>query len=296
MTMLSADEEARLVQKKLEELKKKDYLPPGLLDLVAEVYRLQIEARGKAAVTPPEMESLADDERRAQGVPLLERCEFTYDQAQAVELFRSLLALAKKAAPPLGSAAQKIETALDAGELELDKAFAAHLNEDVGMVMRWAERTPEAPRTLSFLVQSSLMPFLAALAWSLEERIKSIHSWEYGHCPACGSLPLIGSLREKEGSRMLTCSFCQTEYRTRRLGCPVCEETGSDKLAFYIVEDEPGFRVDVCNNCKCYMKIADFRKLDRKHLPLLDDLASLPLDILASQKGYSRATLSAWGF
>ncbi len=296
MTMLSTDEETRLVQKKFEELKKKDYLPTGLLDLVAEVYKLQIEARNKAVVTPPELENLAAYERRAQGVPLLERCEFTYDLAQASELFRGLLALAKKAPLPLGSAALEVEKALDAGELDLDKAFAAHINEDAGIVMRWAERTPEAPRTLGFLIQSSLMPFLAALATSLEDHVKSMQSWEYGHCPVCGSLPLIGSLREKEGFRMLTCSFCLTEYRTRRLGCPVCEETSSDKLAFYVVDDEPGFRVDVCNNCKCYVKIADFRKLDRKHLPLLDDLASLPLDILATQKGYSRPALSAWGF
>ena len=109
-------------------------------------------------------------------------------------------------------------------------------------------------------------------------------------------MPLIGSLQEKEGKRVLTCSFCLSDYRTKRLGCTVCDETDFDKLAYYTVEDEPGFRVDVCQTCNSYLKVADFRELDRKFLPLLDDLASLALDILAVKKGFKRPTLSGWGF
>ncbi len=294
--IFTAEDETKLLNKKLQELKKKDYLPPGLLDLVAGVYALQIETREKVSITPPALENMADVERRVQGVPLMERCEFTYDAEQARELFLQLLELAKKAEAPLADAAAEIEKRLGTGELNLDNAFEAYINDDSGIAMHWAERTPKAPRTLSFLVQSSLMPFITALAAELQEHVSTDTSWEHGHCPVCGSLPLIGALREKEGQRKLTCSFCQTEYRTRRLGCPICDESDSEKLTFYLVQDEPGFRVDVCNTCKSYIKIADFRQLDRKHLPLLDDLASLPLDILAAQKGYSRTTLSAWGF
>jgi len=40
----------------------------------------------------------------------------------------------------------------------------------------------------------------------------------------------------------------------------------------------------------------DFREMDKKVLPPLDDLESLPLDLKAKEEGYIRPTLSAWGF
>ena len=294
--MLPSQDELILLQKKMTELKGQSFLPAELLDLLGEVYTLQLKARGNGSATPPPVENISDEERRAQGAPLLERCEFPY-RLDAVEgLFRKLLNLAKEAENPLGAAAKLVETALDEGELDLAKAVDAYINEDAGLFLEWEKRTPEAPRTLAFLTQSALMPSLAQVAQSLAEHLDPKRAWPFGHCPVCGSLPLIGSLREKEGYRHLTCSFCQTEYRASRLGCPLCDEHDHEKLTFFKAEGEPGFRLDVCNTCKGYIKIADFRQLDRKHLPLLDDFASLPLDILAKNKGYGRATLSAWGF
>lgn len=293
---IQADEEARLLQKKVAELKKKDFLPEPLLNLVAAIYTAQIEARPDAAVAAPPQEELPGGEMRAQGAPLVERRRFAYDASQAKALFADFIEYAKEQGEPLASAVTLVGEALDKGELDLDKAFHAYIHEDQEFFDNWAKRTPEAPRTVAFLTQSALMPSLAAAADALAGEREQGPAWSHGHCPTCGSLPLIGSLREKEGQRYLTCSFCLTDYRTKRLGCPICDETEFDKLAFYTVEEEPGFRVDVCESCKRYIKVADFRELDRKLLPLLDDLASLPFDILATKKGYSRATLSGWGF
>lgn len=293
---MQPDEEKRMLQKKAQELKKKEHLPAELLELLTAVYERQIDARATAAVAAPPAAELADPQRLAQGAPLLERAAFPYDVAQAKELFTDFLELARQQQDPLKSAAKTIADALDNGELDLDAAFKAHLEGDSKILDAWAERTPEAPRAMAFLVQSSLMPSLAAVADALAPERKALGAWQFGHCPTCGSLPLIGALEEKEGHRHFTCSFCQTDYKARRLGCPVCNEQDFEKVSFFIVEEEPGFRVDVCKSCKRYMKVADFRKLDRRSLPLMDDLASLALDILAAQKGYSRATLSAWGF
>ncbi len=117
-----------------------------------------------------------------------------------------------------------------------------------------------------------------------------------GTCPICGSLPLISSLNEKEGFRHATCSFCRHDYRIKRIACPVCGEEEQKKLTFFTVDEEPGFRVDVCDTCKTYIKTIDFRELDRIAVPVLDDLDSLALDYVAAGQGYKRATMSAWGF
>jgi FdhE protein len=54
--------------------------------------------------------------------------------------------------------------------------------------------------------------------------------------------------------------------------------------------------VDVCAACRRYVKAADFRALDKVSVPVLDDLESLALDILAREAGFERPVLSAWGF
>jgi len=293
---MQPEEESRLLQKKIAELKKKEHLPGPLLELLAAVYERQISARAQAAVAAPPAAELAGKDRRAQGAPLLERAAFPYDAVQAKELFSEFLELAARQQEPLQGAAKAIAAALDAGELDLDEAFKAHLQADRQAFEEWERRTPEAPRTMAFLVQSSLMPSLAAVADALAPEREDQSSWMQGHCPTCGSLPLIGALEEKEGHRHFVCSFCQTDYKTKRLGCPICDERDFEKLGFLTVEEEPGFRIDLCQSCKRYVKVVDFRKLDRRSLPLMDDLASLPLDMVAAQKGYSRATLSAWGF
>lgn len=78
--------------------------------------------------------------------------------------------------------------------------------------------------------------------------------------------------------------------------CVFCGERDQAKLPFFTVEEEPGFRVDTCATCKRYIKTIDFRNLDRVAVPLLDDLDSLALDMVATREGYGRATLSGWGF
>lgn len=120
--------------------------------------------------------------------------------------------------------------------------------------------------------------------------------WEHGHCPTCGSLPFFSSLETKEGIRKVHCSFCRGEYRVPRLGCVYCGEKDSQRLRYFQVEEVPGFRVDLCDHCKMCIKTVDFRTMDRVLVPALDDLESLPLDVLANSRGYVRPTLSVWGF
>ena len=122
------------------------------------------------------------------------------------------------------------------------------MNDDQAYFEAAAEITPSAPRLAAFLVQASLAPCIEARAAAAvaPEDLETV--WPHGHCPVCGSLPLIGTLKENEGLRYLTCSFCHTEYRAKRLQCPYCQEESMDKLEYFDATGEPGFHVNVCRS------------------------------------------------
>lgn len=288
--------EKRRLERKLASLAKKGFLPEGLLDMIGRTARLQLEARREASVSLSDNADLASAARVALGAPVLPRGEFVFDREQARRLFGDLLRVAADTGGPLAEGAEVVRKAVESGELEPEQAFARFLDGDDAWFQDWGQKTPGAPRLLSFLAQASLTPSLRAAAAAVAGQAKLDTARNNGHCPVCGSLPYMGGLREKEGFRYLCCSFCQSEYRAPRLACPFCGEDNHEHLEYFTSPDEPGFRVELCHSCKRYVKTSDFRDLDRASLPGLDDLESLALDILAREQGYVRPTLSAWGF
>ncbi|MBU1248849.1 MAG: formate dehydrogenase accessory protein FdhE [Proteobacteria bacterium] len=279
---------------KLAHLKGKQYLPESLVELLGDVARLQLTAQAKAVVEIPTQFPEAEDVLK--GRALVDRERFPYDRPQATELLLRFLDLIKKNDGALAEAGQVIATALDKGEIESSDLFVRVLEDDAEFFGSWAERMPQAPQTLYFLTYAALAPSLAAAAVEMADYLPDATSWAAGTCPICGGLPLISRLEDKEGVRLATCSFCAHEYRVRRLACAICGESDLNKLTYFTVAEEPGFRVDVCTSCKTYIKTIDFRAMDRTVLPAFDDLDSLALDFVAREQGYSRPTLSAWGF
>lgn len=286
----------RHVESKLEALVGKDYLPKDLVGMVAEIARLHLKARGECAVRIPDSLPLPDPDLHLQGRSLIDPADFPYDAAQARSLFLEILAVLDRTGGAVAKAAALVRQDLDQGRLDMEEVFAAFLRQDQKFFAPFAERTAEAPLTLPFLAQAALSPSLESVAEKLLAEHHGDRAWEHGHCPVCGRLPLIAELAGKEGARMLTCSFCHACYRVPRIACPFCNERDQAKLPFFTVEEAPGFRVDVCATCKRYIKTIDFRALDRVAVPLLDDLESLALDMVAAREGYSRPTLSGWGF
>jgi FdhE protein len=176
----------------------------------------------------------------------------------------------------------------------------ADIDPDTAPLAEWEETRPEAAFLFRFVALSAVMPSLHVAGELLGKHLDSARAWPHGHCPVCGSLPLIGRLagnwEGSEGARLHTCSFCLHEYRVPRLGCPFCLATPGEESRYYASDEEPGYLLDVCDSCHQYIKLADFRECDRPWLPALDDLISLALDAYARSQGYERPTLSAWGF
>lgn len=293
-----AKEEKRF-SRKIGALRTKGNFPAAMLALLETVAGKQFHVMAEQSSRPvasAQLPELTSPERHVQGASLLPRASFPVDPEQAQPLLMSILGDARAAGSELEISADRVMEALKTGEFTPERLFRAYLDEDRDFFAIWAEKTPTTPKLLYFLAQGALTPFIKSMTRRIVEARPLTGVWEHGHCPVCGSLPYLSTLETREGLRMMHCSFCQSPYRVARIGCVYCGERDPQKLQYFEAEDLPGFRVDFCDQCRMYVKTVDFRQMDRISVPVLDDLESLPMDVLAQARGHLRPTLSAFGF
>ena len=115
-------------------------------------------------------------------------------------------------------------------------------------------------------------------------------------CPLCGAKPIVGVLRpEGDGARKsLICMLCGHEWPFRRIYCAACHEEREPYLAFYSAPEIPHVRVDICETCHTYMKSVDLTKTGLA-VPIVDELAALPLDLWARENGYRKLQMNVVG-
>jgi FdhE protein len=115
-------------------------------------------------------------------------------------------------------------------------------------------------------------------------------------CPLCSGRPLVGVLKPlgDGAKRSLICSLCATEWEYRRIVCPACGEEGVDKLPVYIAEQLGHVRVEACDTCHQYIKTIDLTKNGRA-VPVVDELAAIPLSLWAAENGYAKVSPNLLG-
>lgn len=151
-----------------------------------------------------------------------------------------------------------------------------------------SEATPEA-----LMARLFLQPYAEYLA----EHAK--HVPENGApalCPFCSRKPVVGVLRPEGdgGKRSLICSLCATEWPIGRIVCAACGEEDVDKLAVYTAEQFGYVRVEACDTCGCYIKTVDLTKNGRA-VPLVDELATIPLNLWAREHHYVKVQANILG-
>jgi formate dehydrogenase accessory protein FdhE len=139
--------------------------------------------------------------------------------------------------------------------------------------------------------------FLQPYAVLLRSRA-ALRSSQSAHalCPFCNRKPALGVLRQMGdgGARSMICSFCLGEWEFRRIVCPGCGEENDKKLAVYTAAEFDCIRVECCEACKIYIKTVDLTKNGRAE-PLVDELASAPLDLWAREHGYAKLHANLFG-
>lgn len=108
-------------------------------------------------------------------------------------------------------------------------------------------------------------------------------------CPFCNARPVVAILRGEGdgGKRSLLCSLCATEWQYRRVLCAGCGEENKDKLPIYIASEFDSIRVDACDTCRTYIKSVDLTK-NGHAVPIVDEIATVALNIWAEEHGYAK--------
>jgi FdhE protein len=115
-------------------------------------------------------------------------------------------------------------------------------------------------------------------------------------CPFCAEPPQVAVMRGEGdgGKRSLICSLCSTEWDFRRLLCPHCGEENERNLPVYTAEEFPHVRIEACDTCHTYIKSIDLTK-NGLAVPVVDELAAIPLDVWAEERGYGKLQCSLLG-
>ena len=143
-----------------------------------------------------------------------------------------------------------------------------------------------------------MAPFImAALQVTFAKRSASLSARDVPYtdpasiCPVCASEPVASVIRiggKVAGHRYAHCGTCACEWHMVRVKCTHCEST---KGIHYQGIDGSGEEVlaETCDECGSYRKIVNQEKNPMVE-PLVDDLASLMLDLLMSETQFQRAS------
>ena len=116
-------------------------------------------------------------------------------------------------------------------------------------------------------------------------------------CPCCGASPVAGVLRDEpeiRGRRTLLCSLCLAEWTFPRTRCPACGEERAEKRPHHLSESWQHIRVEECGSCRTYIKAIDLRE-NGLAVPVVDELASVELDLWAVEQGLTKLRTNLLG-
>ena len=105
-----------------------------------------------------------------------------------------------------------------------------------------------------YLSRAFLRPYAEGLARAGVAADRPRHE---GHCPACGSAPIVSfrkELPESNGAaRYLACGLCGTEWAFNRIRCPSCQENDPVKLPGFQSDVHKNVRIEACDTCRYFV-------------------------------------------
>lgn len=220
-----------------------------------------------------------------------------------------------------------VDVSIAAGPQNLREAVASRLDsaDPRDFVAAWI-RGEEQVLVDRYLARASLGPVLEALGPEAAASCIGVH--DLRHCPTCGGPPQLSyfALPGEDlaaGGRFLLCARCSSSWGYARMTCPGCGEDSSSGLPIFSEEGTasgergsvvrglqgalggdggaeqkavfPHIRVEACDTCRHYLLNIDLAT-DPEAVPIVDELAALPLDLYARERGFSKITPNLMGF
>lgn len=277
------------LEERSQQLKEKRPGYGEILDFYVKVRELQSASKVNAEV---DIVQARDEWKRlpaGEGFALLRKEDFPVDAEAAVSLFQSLCQIGKSATAHMAAEVEKISLALNEHKINLKSLLPEGGNEQA--IHRAAADLGLDEPALLFLIKNSIRPSIEAVREQLQGELDP-ETWQRSHCPVCGSVPSLNLLKE-EGKRYSICSYCSYQWRIDRTSCAVCGNKDQASLEYFHGEGEEAVRIDLCDKCHHYIKTIDYRILEASD-PFLEDLATLHLNVIAVQKGYTGVVLNSW--
>ena len=259
-----------------------------LLDIMADILILREEYRNNMKDPIFSVEENLITQKMEGGLPLIDFTGKEYNLTRPKEYFNSLISIAEKRMPEV---AQNIIDIIKSQQFDWEKMIRAsfdHKTEETDAQELLAGREAEENIDLiDLFTEESLRPELESIAEKYGEIIEK-SNWSEGYCPICGKEPKIGEIRgEEKGKRYLFCHQCGFKWYFQRIKCPFCGNEEQHSLAYFEVEGEERYRVDVCNKCRRYIKTVELPKSSEEPNLDVEDIATLHLDMIAYDEGYN---------
>ena len=215
---------------------------------------------------------------RALSMPATSEANIFEEQlpTELVSRFRSFLSVIQKNGPEaVRGAADELRNAGDDANVRMLTAF-----------WHGADHAEVSPGPQDFFARAFLQPYAVALRSQINLRSDGPAPYI---CPFCKRKPGLGILRPlgDGGQRSLVCSLCLAEWEFRRIVCPGCGEENHAKLPVYTAEELKHVRVEACDSCRTYIKTVDMTTNGLAE-PVVDEMASIPLDLWAQGQGYAK--------
>jgi FdhE protein len=216
-------------------------------------------------------------------IPLLAGVTVVVERSLVRRLLAQLIQTAQR------SGTSKMATLKPALHAELNDLtlFEASLRQDSERLSEIAAVIGADPEALQAV--GSLLPVPLLQACNRHWARSIAKSWTEGYCPVCGAWPALAEVRGIERSRYFRCGRCGNEWQSSPLSCPYCSTTNHEELVS-LVPEKSGTNsvIEACKRCLGYVKT--FTKLQGSPPDkiLLDDLATVELDVAALDQGYKR--------
>ena len=219
-----------------------------------------------------------------------------------------------------------VDMTVAAGPLKLREGVADRLNstDPRELIAAWIGGEEQGALD-RYVARASLSPVLEALGAEVAATCTGVR--DERHCPSCGGLPqlscfAVASEDLAAGGRFLGCARCHATWGYARMTCPGCGEDSSSRLPIFNEEGNasgergslvrglegrlgdhrkdnkavfPHVRIEACETCRHYLLNIDLLA-DPAAIPIVDELAALPLDLYARDRGFTKIIPNLMGF
>jgi len=274
------------ILKEVEYYKERTPTLKSLLDFYGAIIVAQSEYAPKVDLPSIDLTEEEIKTSLKEGKPVLTGRKGEVSPTLYRSLFEEIVGIVKEKSPKPPRGLDKL---MNLSELKAEKIpiLIEKLEEfDEAFFVELGEKSGAKKETILFIATAALIPFYEAYAKALRGKMNQ-HFWGKEFCPICGRRAFMARLRKEDGLRLLRCSMCRSDWWVQNIKCAFCGIEDNKSLPFFYPEDDKGHRIDVCNECKRYIKTSNEKELGRGVIPEVEDVATIFLDTVAQKKGYS---------